>query len=126
MPKKKEQEEAYHCDGYYFNGACEFRGQPDVADGSLKNFCDNYGLNKHDKLCRHCVENRKYFRAEAHQINGKCISLTPLQAKEHGTAKTIRAFAESEMSQFITFLIENKSLYGVNVKTGDIISAPAI
>jgi len=119
MRQKKVIKEAFHCDGYYFNGSCHFKGQTDVADANRRCLCTNYGLDKHDKLCRHCVENRKYYRTEPHMINGKVISLTPFQAK-NSNAVTVRAFDKAK--PLIEYLKQNKGLYGVNVQTGVVIS----
>jgi hypothetical protein len=123
MKPKKIRKQAYHCDGYYFNGACQFRGVTDVADDNQRSLCMNYGLNEKDKLCRHCVENRKWFRAEPRKLNGKVISLTPFHAKN---SEAITVLAWEKQEPMIEFLKGHPSLYGVNVLTGDIIDAPIV
>lgn len=118
MAQKKGRKKAYHCDGYYFNSVCQFRGQKDLADEHGRCLCTNYGLDTEDKLCRHCIENRKYYRTEPRRINGRVRSLTPFQAK-NADAVTQRAWDRPQ--PLVEHLKTDKSLYGVDVRTGELI-----
>jgi len=118
MAQSKGRKKAYHCDGYYFNSVCQFRGQKDAADEHGRNLCSNYGLDDKDNLCRHCVENRKFYRAEPRRVNGRTVSLTPYHAKTDD-AVTIRAWDSPQ--PLIDYLKENPSLYGVDVRSGMLI-----
>ncbi len=69
---------AFHCDGYYIS--CENRGKEDLADirrdrqGFVKPhrlFCNTIGISSKLDLCRHCIENRKYFRNPPRKLNGR-------------------------------------------------------
>ena len=123
MPRGKKKVEVYHCDGFYFHNVCQFRGNSDAADDHQRFLCTNYGLDDKDKLCRHCVEHRKLFRREPTRINGRVESLTPYQAKD-AEAVTQQAFTGPK--PLIAYLKTHRSLYGVNVKTGVMIDAPAV
>lgn len=123
MAKTKGRKKAYHCDGYYFNSVCRARGQKDVADEHGRYLCNTFGLDDKDNLCRHCVQNRKFFRAAPRRINGRVRSLTPFQAK---TADAVTIGAWDKPEPLIEYLKENSSLYGVDVRTGILIYAPAV
>ena len=130
MAKKKIRNKVYHCDGYYFRGVCQFRGTEDVADvhysrsGLLvaPNFvCSNDGLDKKDRLCPHCIENKTYFPADLVKVRlsspqGRVVSLTPYQAKDEN-AKTIRAFTKPK--NLSDFLKTRPDLYGVDANSGE-------
>lgn len=118
MAQKKGRKKAYHCDGYYFNSVCRFRGQQDVADDYGRNICTHFGLDEKEELCSHCMENKRFFRAEPRQLNGRIRSLTPFQAKDTD-AVTQRAWDRPQ--PLVDYLKENESLYGVDVRTGELI-----
>ena len=131
MAKKKIIAKTYHCDGYYNPSVCQFRGSPDAADiryrkdnlAEPRRVCMNFGLDKKSNLCRHCVENRKYFRATPKRRANQKVSLTPYHAKDND-AKTVRAFSKAQ--HLIDYLLQNPSLYGVDVNTCQMISAKAV
>lgn len=123
MAKAKGRKKAYHCDGYYFNSVCPYRGMKDAADEHGRNLCTNYGLDEKMRLCSHCMENKKFFRAEPRRINGRVVSLTPYQAK---TAEAVTVKAWSEPEPLVEYLKQHKSLYGVDVRTGILIHAPMV
>jgi hypothetical protein len=119
-----QKKKVYHCDGFYFEGVCKFRGAEDAADVredwqlSPRHLCENYGLDDKGRLCKHCVENKQYFRIEPRQLTGHIVSLTPYQAKD-SEAKTVKAFSSpKELSEYLKSHPEH---YGVNVRTGDMI-----
>ena len=131
MAKRKTEKQAYHCDGFYFNGVCQFRGLEDAADVRYRGeslvaprlMCTNMGLDKHDRLCPHCVENKKHFPPDLVKMrvsapNGRVVSLTPYHAKDQD-AVTKQAF--STPKELADYLKEHPDLYGVDVETGDLI-----
>ena len=80
--------------------------------------CTNFGLVTDDRLCGHCIENRKYYRAAPRRINGRMRSLTPFQAK---TAEAVTVKAWDRPEPLANYLKDNPSLYGVDVRTGELI-----
>lgn len=131
MAKRKKKPQVYHCDGYYNPSVCQFRGSPDAADIRYRKdnlleprrFCMNFGLDKKDNLCRHCIENKKYFRAKPKRLSNTKVSLTPYHAKDND-GMTVRAFSKAQ--HLIDYLLQNSSLYGVDVNTCQMISAKAV
>lgn len=119
----KGRKKAYHCDGYYFPSVCRSRGQQDAADEHGRYLCNTHGLDEKDRLCSHCVENRKFFRATPRRLSTRVSSLTPYQAK-NAEAVTIKAWSKPQ--PLVEYLKENPSLYGVDVRTGQLIHAPAV
>jgi len=133
MARKKSQEQAYHCDMYYFDNVCPHRGSQDPADIRYRSgwtlqprsLCKNFGLDANDRLCRHCVENKKLFPPALVKVRysapaSRVISRTPFQAK-NSKAETIKAY--SKPRPLIEYLKKHPRLYGVNVETGEIINA---
>lgn len=81
--RKKEEKEVgsqeeqsdgfdYHCDMYYYDGVCKYRGESDEADLRFRDgwllqkraFCRNFGINERHEVCQHCIEYRWMFRKE--------------------------------------------------------------
>lgn len=80
MAKKKKLPQIFHCDGFYLNNVCLARGAVDITDvrhdrqGFLKRpreICttDGWSPLKDNEICRHCVENRKFFRKPRRESN---------------------------------------------------------
>ena len=127
------RKETFHCDGFYFDRVCPSRGEEDSADirydkqgwiRKPRHFCKTRGLSPlHNwNLCPHCVEHKKYFRAEPRVLTGRVISLTPYQVKEEGTARTIKAFKTAKSVRRFLKKAENpEQLYGVEVNSGKLI-----
>jgi hypothetical protein len=68
-------EQVLHCDGWYFDGVCSSRGEPDPADirydrdgfaRPTRHICLTNGQCPllDYALCPHCVELKSYFRAK--------------------------------------------------------------
>jgi hypothetical protein len=127
--KKMPEKKVYHCDGYYFDGVCEFRGGEDAADIRddwklpPRHFCTNFGLDKKGHLCRHCVENKGSYREEPRELTGRIISLTPYHAKNSET-KTMKAF--SKPKDLAEYLKGHPELYGIDVRSGDKIGVEVV
>lgn len=132
MARKRKVEQAYHCDMYYFNNVCPHRGEQDAADIRYRlgwtlpcrSLCKNFGLDNDDRLCPHCMENKKLFPPSLVKFrysapNGRVINRTPFQAK-NAKAETIKAY--SQPRPLLRYLKAHPKLYGVNVETGEIIN----
>lgn len=131
MAHKKKLKQAFHCDGFYFGSVCQYRGEPDPADVRYRGekmleprpICKSNGLDKDLRLCKHCVENKKWFAPNLKKMrlsapNGRIVSLTPFQAKSSDT-KTIRAFSNAK--DLAEFLKLHPDLYGVDVNSGNLV-----
>jgi len=130
MAKRKDRR--YHCDGYYFNKVCPFRGDIDRADIRLdddgfikpqRNICWSEGISPFDEvgMCRHCIENRKFFRKEPRVLTGRVVDITNFQAKEEGTARTIKAFDNEERLRQFMKDVDTSKIYGVETRSGILI-----
>jgi hypothetical protein len=120
----------YHCDGFYFDKVCPSRGEVDVADIRYDNegwamrsrcFCKTLGMSPWDnyaEMCPHCVEHKKWFRAEPRVLTGHVVHVTPFQAKEEGTARTKKAFKTK--GNLVKYLKRHgdQNTYGVEVNSG--------
>lgn len=124
MPKRDKQQ-AYHCDGFYFNNVCKYRGEIGLETNPL---CTHFGLDEKNRLCPHCIENKGLFpknqvKMRVSAPNGRVISLTPFQAKD-ASAKTVRAFMKPK--DLAEFLKTRPDLYGVDVRTGELIGVEVV
>ena len=119
--KEKKKAKVYHCDGYYFEGVCKYRGGEDAADVNddwklpPRHFCMNTGLDEKLHLCRHCVENKGLYREEPRVLTGRIVSLTPYQARDKED-KTVRAFSKpTDLSEYLKTHPEE---HGIDINTG--------
>lgn len=126
MANRKSVKVTYHCDMYYFNNVCPHRGESDPADIRYRDgwterprsICKNVGLDWNDRLCRHCMENKRFFRHEPRVLTGRVVHITRYHAKD-AKAVTIRAY--HKVSHLIEYLKLHPSLYGVDNEAGVII-----
>jgi hypothetical protein len=67
------EEKTFHCDGWYFEHVCLYRGAEDVSDirkdkkGFIRDgrfVCKSKGIKWSGLMCEHCIEYRKYFKQE--------------------------------------------------------------
>lgn len=66
----------YHCDEHYLDGVCVYQGERDVMEVRDRRMCLHGGVTVKDVPCRHCMENKKQFRARDGAVSNriKCVS----------------------------------------------------
>jgi hypothetical protein len=71
-------------------------------------------------MCRRCVEFKKYFRHEPTHERSRVIEVTPFKAMS-SEFKVVRAWKTRK--SLLGFLAQHPECHGVNVNTGQLITA---